>query len=215
MGANDVPPIDSHKTKAAEVRKMEAPSTKKLDKLLIKGKEIAVKDGAANAVLSDQGQISRLTLPAGWSRSTEKHSLPSTANFVEFHSDKDPEVKICTYYRGHRISPAAGKKFHELLKAPAHDLDDASFSSLTEVLRDKAKPADFKTTSKKTLDINGRRVLLVEGKFNEIKQNAYALYVDAEDNGEVVQEVFYQAPEAKYGQYLKSAEAALKGIVWK
>lgn len=213
MGANDVPPVE--KQKAAEVRKMKSPSSDKLDSLITKIKQNGTKDAAVGPTLTNEGQISKMTLPAGWSRSAEQPKASVTSNYVEFHSEKNPTAKLGTYYRGHRISPLAGKRFHELLKAPPHELTSAEYLSLEEVLRDKAKAADFKVASKKTVSIGGKTVLLVEGKFNEIKQDAYAIYVDAEGSGEVVQEIFYQAPESQYSTNLKAAEETIKSIVWK
>ncbi len=215
MGANDVP-VDADKAtkKPAEVRRMKSPSADKLDELLGKIKKNSVPDEAKGPTMSGEGQISSMSMPAGWSREPAQPSRNHTGNYVEFHSDKNPTVKMGTYYRGHRISATGAKRFHEILKAPEHELTDDEYRELSDVLRDKAKSEDFKVIKKKTVNLNGKRILLVEGEFKEIKQNAYAVYVDAEGTGEVVQEIFFQAPEADYPSYFKAAEAAIKSISW-
>jgi hypothetical protein len=215
MGAADLPPDASNAkqpAKATEVRKMKSPSEDGLKKIIEKINKNSV---PSSQTMTNEGQISKMSIPDGWSRSTVKHTLPAAANFVEYHSDKAPDTKLVTYYRGHRISPTAGKKFHELLAGSPRELTGAEYASLGEVVRDMSRPEDFEVTGKRVIKLNGRNVLLVEGRFKEIKQLAHALYIDADGTGEVVQEILYQAPEAAYGEHKKEAEAALNSISWK
>ena len=209
MGTSDGP-VEA--TRTTEVRQMRSPSADKLDQLLKQGTLPSAQPGQT---LSNEGQISKMPIPSGWSRNTTNPKLSATANFVEFHSDKTPAAKICTYYRGHKVSPAAGKRFHDLLQQPDHALTKEDFLSLAEVLRDKAKSADFTVANKRTQTLHGKRVLVVEGTFKELKQKTYCVYVDANDTGEVIQEIFYQAPESVYTDYAKAAEAAIQSISWK
>ncbi len=211
MGANDVPPVEHNKP--AEIRKMKSESNEKLDKLMQQIKKTGTQKDKISML--NQGQIVRLDMPAGWVQSPEKHTLPATANFVEFHNEKTPEAKVCTYFRGHRISPSAGKTFKSLVKAAPHKLSQEEFLQLGEVVRDKAKDKDFELKKSETINLNGKTVLLVEGTYREIKQSAHAIFIDAEGSGEVVQELFYQAPTASYPLYLNEVEEAFKKITWK
>lgn len=211
MGANDVPPVEHNKP--AEVRKMKSESNEKLEKLMQQIKKTGTQKEAV--AMLNQGQIVRLELPSGWVKSPDKHTLPATANFVEFHNLKNPEAKICTYFRGHRISPSAGANFKKQMAAPAHKFSQEEYLELGEVVRDKAKDKDFEVKRHESIVLNGKTVLLVEGTYREIKQKAYAIFIDAEGSGEVVQELFYQAPEGIYGSHLKEAEESFKKIEWK
>ena len=212
MDACDLPVVD--RQKAAEIRQIKQAEPDNIGKMLSCARQLLAEKVQGNA-MQNEGQIVRMEIPAGWSRSTVEHKLPAAANFVEYHADANEAVKLCTYYRGHRISKDAGKRFHELLAAAPHELTGQEYAALQEVLRDKANPEDFRVKSKKTEKIRGKMVLFVEGNFKAIKQDCYAIYVDAEDTGEVVQEIFYQAPQAVYSEYLKAAEAAINSIVWK
>jgi hypothetical protein len=218
MGAADLPPDPAKVTagskgKVAEVRKVKSqPSDVALKNLVDKINKAAV---PSSGQVTNEGQIVRMSIPAGWSKSTIKHTLPSTANFVEVNNNKDQKAKVFTYYRGHRISPVAGKDFHQILQSGPRDLTDTEYAGLAEVVRDKAKADDFTVTAKKVVNLNGRKVLLVEGMFKESKERAHSFYIDADDTGEVVQEVAYQAPDAIFDAHKKEADAALNSIVWK
>lgn len=212
MDVSDLP--DVGRQKAAEYRQIN-PSKPDSVELMLSGARRALAEKLQETQMQNEGQISRMTMPAGWSKSTVQHSLPVAANFVEYHADANKDAKLCTYYRGHRISQMAGKRFHEMLEAPPHDLSGADYASLKEVLRDKANPEDFVVSSKKTIKVNGKKVLLVEGKFKAIKQDTYSIYVDADDTGEVVQEIFFQAPQEVYKDYFEAALAAIRSIGWK
>jgi hypothetical protein len=191
---------------------MKSPSDDGLKKIMDKINKNAV---PSSQVLKNEGQISKMSIPDGWSRSTVHHTLPASANFVEYNNDKEKGAKLVTYYRGHKISPSAGKRFHHLLQGGPKELNASEYAGLGEVVRDKAKAADFEVTAQKVVNLNGRKVLLVEGLFKGMNERAHALYIDADGTGEVVQEVFYQAPAAAYEQFKKEADAALNSISWK
>ncbi len=211
MGAADLPP---EKPKVSEVRRANSSTQSQLNKLMEKIQKNATAT-AAGATMSNEGQISSMPIPAGWSKSSVDQHPTTTSNYVEYHQDKTSEARLGTYYRGHRISETAAKNFSKILKAATHTLDENEFLSLAEVLRDKSNASDFETTNKATIDIHGKRVLLIEGRFKEIKQKAYAIYVDAENTGEVIQEIFYQAPDSVFNSYKKAAEDSIKSITWK
>jgi len=88
-------------------------------------------------------------------------------------------------------------------------------SALSKVLRGKEDPQQFKMIAARTEDFNGKRVLVVEGRDTKSEDDIYAILVDADGSGRVIQEIYYQAPNEIYPKYLREAKSALKSIQWK
>lgn len=107
------------------------------------------------------------------------------------------------------------KAFHDILSATPHQLGASEFKSIPEVLQDKANPADFGILSARTQNLSGKNVLIVEGRYKALQQDAYHIYVDSDGTGSNVQEVFYQAPKDKYPAHLKEAKDSFNSIQWK
>ncbi|MBX9723661.1 MAG: hypothetical protein K2X81_19810, partial [Candidatus Obscuribacterales bacterium] len=119
MGAADLPP---EKPRVNEVRRANSSTHSQLNKLMEKIQKNATAT-AAGQTLSNEGQISSMPVPAGWTRSSVEQHPTTTSNYVEYHEDHSPEARIGTYYRGHRISETAAKNFSRILKAAPHTLD--------------------------------------------------------------------------------------------
>ncbi len=169
---------------------------------------------ATNEV-TDLGQISCMELPSGWEKGADEEKRQHSATYHEYHPEGDPSCQLGFYYRGRRTSENAGHNFHEVLNKPVHSLSRSEFDSLKETIRDKFNSTDFHATNARTVDINGKRVLLLEGRYNEIQQDAKHIFVDADGTGTAVQEIFFQAPKDKFANYAKTAERAMKSIRWK
>lgn len=161
------------------------------------------------------GQVAEMNLPPGWKEGQPEKSGSGTSSFREFHAADSPEAKLCFYYRGRRISEEGGRHFHNLLEKPPHNLSAEEVQSLGEALRDRANPDDFNMLVAKTEDINGKRVLVIEGRYKEIQQDTRALLVDSDGSGTAVQEIYYQAPKDLFPKYLLAASSAMKSIQWK
>lgn len=161
----------------------------------------------------DVGQISQMDLPHTWKLGTTDNT--GGTDFREYHPRNDPEVKLCTYYRGHRVDQPSADAFREVLKKPPHILSPSEIKSLAEIMRNKDDAKVFSMVVARTEDLNGKRVLAVEGRFIEKQYDTHALYVDSDGNGSAVQEIYFQAPKADYMLYIKQARDAFKSIKWK
>jgi hypothetical protein len=159
------------------------------------------------------GQV-LLTVPKTWTAGL-KHD--DAAYFYEaFNVEGDSEATFSFYYRGRRTSGFSGEQFVKLLKEKPHDLNADELSSLSETLRRVNK--DFTKTVARTIDLNGKRVLLLEGIYDKGKadeQYVKQIYIDSDGKGTAVQEVYFQAKTAHYQKHLKAAEAAFQNIQWK
>lgn len=161
------------------------------------------------------GQVDTLKIPPGWKEGKAAKPAGGASLLREFHPADNQEVKLCFFYRGTRISDTTGKKFHKVIEHPPHILSSSEVESLREILREKANPAVFKAAAAKTEDIDGKRVLIVEGRYSKTDTETRTIFVDSDGSGTAVQEIFYQAPKADYARHLQVASNALKSIRWK
>jgi hypothetical protein len=163
------------------------------------------------------GQISKMTLPKGWD---EVVSEPFTGignrayREVRLHGDKD--VALSFFYRGDSLRDEnQARSFHSILHQEPHMLTQKEINSIPEVLQDKANTKDFGILSARTQNISGKNVLIVEGRYKALQQDSYHMYIDTDDTGRHVQEVFYQAPKDRFAAHLRVAKESLNSIRWK
>ena len=170
------------------------------------------------AEIVNHGQIDRMTFPEGW---VAGEPVPNpgigSRSFRDVHRADQPEVSVCFFYRGLPVSDGAANYFHAVLQAAPHKLTEAELESVQEILRFKTpfKSEQFLMSSARTEDINGKRVLIVEGSYAASSDRIYEIYVDADGTGRVVQEIYYQAPENSYDRHAKDVMNIVQSIKWK
>jgi hypothetical protein len=167
------------------------------------------------STLTDHGQIAKMSLPPGWEEGPATSGGIGTRSFREVHPEADADAKLCFYYRGLPASDEAGKNFKQILDKQPHILTKNEIVSITEILRGKDDPKTFTPVMIRTEDINGKRVLTVNGRLNEKQADLKSILIDAEGTGTVVQEIYFQAPKELYLRYMKAARDAMNSIQWK
>ena len=170
---------------------------------------------APSAEVKDLGQVEKMTMPSGWEAGPDYSKRQHAASYQEFHPPGQPECQLGFYYRGRRTSETAGELFKDVLAKPAHELSGAEYASLQEVVRDKAKAEDFTVKTAHTEEINGKKVLVVEGRYNGNQNDAKHMFIDSDGTGTAVQEVFFQASKEKFAKYGNAADQAMRSVVWK
>jgi len=165
--------------------------------------------------VKDLGQIAEMKLPKGFVCGTPDSAGGKTKSFQEYHSSGDPLLKVYFEYRGHRMSEGSSKTFHQLLTEAPHTLRQAEVNKLTEVLQDKSDPGAFRISVSKTVDINGKRVLVVEGQYLQQGLQARTLFVDSDGTGSAVQEITFQAPVNSFSKGIVDGAKSLESIEWK
>ena len=122
-----------------------------------------------------------MAVPQGWERRADAR-LPAGAGLVEFHPHGQDSVRLNSFYRGRRIDSESARAFQETLAKPPHQLRAEEIGALRNVLRDKA--SDFNIFFARTVDLNGKRVLAVEGCFKDKEHtSARTIYVDSDGSG--------------------------------
>jgi hypothetical protein len=163
-----------------------------------------------------RGAVRSMRLPTGWSWGERRNSGSQLNSYQELYLRANPEVTIWFFYRGSRISQDATKAFHHILSLPDHLLTKTEIGSISEILKDKSDSQSFDLLIAKTAEINGRKILIIEGRYKETQLDRYHIYLDADSNGRggVIQEIFYQAPKAEYFRHLSEARTAFSSIEW-
>jgi hypothetical protein len=171
---------------------------------------------SADLDVISRGPVRQMRIPHGWSWGERRNSGSQLNSYQELFLRNNPEVTIWFFYRGSRISEASTKLFHEILAKHDHLLSKTEITSLSDVLKEQADPQSFDLLIAKAAEINGRKVLVVEGRYRETHLDRYHLYLEADLHGQggVIQEIFYQAPKENYFRHLAEAKNAFNTIQW-
>ena len=165
--------------------------------------------------IKDLGQISSMQFPQGFVTGEEENNTAGNNYFKEFHLGIDPDVKIYFEYRGSRISKATAEKFQKILANNTSKLTPDELKDVGEILDSKSIPEDFHIQIAKTQKVDGKSILVVEGRYIQHDLQARTFYVDADGSGRVIQEVTFQTPMAKRSKYFPDGIKALESIKWK
>src|SRR4030095_14258449 len=169
---------------------------------------------AATTELRHQGQVKRMTLPGGWQEreiDLDDHDL---ASLREFNPPGVPQVRLCFYYRGIPIDAESASRFRDLLEKPAHDLEPGELEAVDLVLGNLAYADVFVIETKSTSELNGKRVLMITGRWLESKMRTWAMFIDADGTGSAVQEIHFIAPPEVYDSSLNEVQGALNSVEW-
>jgi hypothetical protein len=169
-----------------------------------------------NPEMRNHGQIAEMTLPVGWVEAPPYRFRGGVGmrSFRKVYPPEAPQVVLGFYYRGLPTTEESARGFHAILSEPPHALRHPELNALAEVLRDKAHREDFAARTVRTEDVNGKRVLVVQGTYTIIQEDCLEIFVDARRDGAVIQEIFFQAPTAEFRQYLPAAKRAFQSIIW-
>src|SRR4030095_7962235 len=165
--------------------------------------------------ITNYGRIGQITLPPGWTEAQQPAGEADKRRFREFNPAGKANIKICFFFRGHRVAEESAKSFQTVLAKPGHVLTSAELATVAEVVRDKTPSDKFKLLVAETRDISQKRVLLVEGTYTETAEDVHAVHIDGDGAGSIIQEIYFQAPKKEYPLHFAEASAAFKSIQWK
>lgn len=168
-------------------------------------------------LFQNHGQIMEMALPYGWVEGApyQFRGGIGTRSFREVHPIDAPQAMLTFFYRGLPVSQECGDVFRAMLANPPHTLTEKEIRSLGDALRDKINPDDFLIYYAKTEDYNGKVVLCIEGRYKEVQEDVFEIFVDASGDGRAIQEIYFQAPKDSFAKYAKAAKESIRSIVWK
>ncbi len=217
MGIGDLPANYEAHTKVSEYRSIEDDSRDRLsvDALYLLAEGRSRKTGEKmKAEIENVGAIDQMKLPAGFVKGAEQDGIAGSGSTKQYLAAANKDVEITLFNHGRRYSSNA-EAFKELLAKPPHVLSPAELKSLSTLLGNYADVRAFKMTSCSTQELNGKHVLVIEGKWNANGHESYSLLVNPDGEGETVQEIYFKAPANEYKANLHAAQDAMKSIRWK
>jgi len=162
------------------------------------------------------GQFSDLEVPGKWIRQRKQAGSVMSSCFLQFQLENEPQTLLCYYTRGFPAGISATSAFREIMAKRPHALDMQERQSILEILRDKSPAKDFKITSLRTIDLDGRRTLIVEGTFTLSNLNCVCMFIDGGEgtNKCMIEEVSYIAPRTNYYLHYASVTRAFNKVTW-
>lgn len=160
------------------------------------------------------GQVRMMTLPANW-RLAKREDQGGTMAFHEVYSAfENEDTTFEFYYRGTPVKESIARAFKATLLAEPHALSADEIHSLGIMVSYALDGNAFKLKRIHTETLNGRRVLIVEGDFLQDGVTRLHVFVDADDRGSAVQELFFQAPTADFKNSVDAGKRAFSSIIW-
>jgi hypothetical protein len=215
MGQLDAKSQGGHDVPRHEVQDPAAAERMKLFHELMDDSKVGVKAKTHGPLVTDIGRVDSMTMPDHFEVGKKVSGTYANNSFQEYHLKNNNDVKIYFEYRGRPMSEGPSRNFRELLDKPPHILDSAEQAKVRDVFGAKSNPDDFKILLAKTEDLNGKRVLILEGRNPHRNTSSRTTYIDTDGSGSAVQEITYQAPTRDYMRNLTPALNALKTIKWK
>jgi len=187
---------------------------KLLNELLDESSEGAL--GKTQHRVNNLGQIASMTMPPGFEKGRQSGGTFANNSFREYHQAETPEVKFYFEYRGSRMTAASANRFRQTLAQKAHELTNSELENLQEVLGAKrSSKDDFQINSARTEDLNGKRVLTVEGRYPRYHLSARTIFVDSDGSGSAVQEISFQSTTAEFAEKTALSRKVFNSIKWK
>lgn len=175
--------------------------------------------GKTERVLEGFGPVSKLVLPDNWlEHKVPKVNREDIKTLRKFHSPDNIQIQFCAYYRGLPVSKSSGDLFCRHLTEVSQLEDEKAVLSLQDDLQEILGPLAFKddfTLEKAQIkDLNGKRVLEVEGVWPKLNLKSRNIFIDASGDGTIVYELYYGAPEEEFNGYIETVDNALSSIIW-
>jgi len=160
------------------------------------------------------GQVKRLALPPGWTETDITRGDTHGISLREFSPADNDDVCLCFFYRGFPFELPTGAAFNSVLAAPPHSLQTKEIKSIADILEEICQPESFKPLAIHTQDLNGKTVLLVEGRWLKQDLDTYSLYIAADESGCAVQQIYLLAATNLFPKYIKDVKDCLKNTEW-
>ncbi len=157
-----------------------------------------------------------MPLPEGWREfpvPDQGYALYSVREFRAADA-KDDAVTLCLYNRGLALNDLTAESFTKVLAQKNHHLTPGELDQLELLLRDAGDPEVFSLLDGRTEEINGRKVLVIEGRYIKSGTRMLRFYFDVNEDGQFVEEVFFSAPPDEYDKSVKAVKACFHAVVW-
>ncbi len=190
----------------------------------------------AGLALSDRGPIKNIQFPNGWQQTDSTAGGVGNRSVETYGPAGDNSVGISVFYGGLPTADAGAKAFAQLLKdKPATNgpqtLTADEIKGVADALgrlnvgdnqytnTGRYRPPVFHIDSARTVQVNGRTVLSVEGAFVDMNgkpvKGFNGVFADTDGSGKRIQQVYLQGAPDKLLQYKRQFDQTLSSIEWK
>jgi len=166
--------------------------------------------------VENEGQIKVMDLPSGFvEEPVPQNEWLNGPHIRNFYLEENPDVRIAFYFRGHQIREKENQTFVELLNNENHVLNEDEVSSLQQIIYENCQPENFKVSIATIENINGKHVLYVEGNWVESDNYDIGVFISANPETCLVQEIHFLAPLDQQANYRHLFDQSLDSIQWK
>jgi hypothetical protein len=164
----------------------------------------------------DFGPVARLRLPPDWEEKPHTPSPPYGPKSRTFHPPGVQQATIVLHSSGRANDKDARRAWlHVVRHGRPRPLRSAEQKELQEVPIYGFSEKGFQRRAARTENINGRRVLVVEGHWADHGLDMYIVVADDSRDGSHTHEIYFAAPHRMYALYLDAWLASLRTIRWK
>lgn len=165
--------------------------------------------------ITNQGQVKSLTLPDFWNEQKIENSTFHGPEYRTFTKMGQTDCQLQFYFRGIPLNKQSADAFKSILSGAApHSLSKSEFESIDMVIREMCMPNLFVISSLRTDYLRGKMILVAEGMWKETQLYDLALFINADGDGEIVQEIHYRGNETNYNQNRAEVLKLLGSIEW-
>jgi hypothetical protein len=169
---------------------------------------------ATGAELRDCWSIGRMALP-DWPEvlmSAIPHAHPRVL-LRKYACPGEPETRLLVTRRELMVEHCV-RCFSDLLHQPPQQVSAAALWDLVQIVHDMASPEAFEVRRALTTDWNGRRILLIEGRWKRENLDELHLFVGATGEPHLIDAISYLAPRRAFDNHRHQIDVALQSIRW-
>ncbi len=164
-------------------------------------------------LVANHGQIERMLLPSGW---TEREAAPELdrSGLRLFYAPGTDNVQLRL---GRRATEPPGRTvaaFARTLHQAGHELSDEEFQSLVPLFGDMADRTQFETVNARTIELNGRPVIWLEGRWLDVPFWSGTVFFPGLDHYGEVEDVTCFAALEDHEMHLMTFEQILSSMRW-
>lgn len=164
-------------------------------------------------IVENEGYVKSMNLPPGWIEQSEPRPAWAGPYWRIFRPSPDAKARLSFFDRGRPLTDNAAQDMHKLLMNAPAVLTTEDLQTIREVIRDAALVDEFKFRNARSHVLNGRRVIIIEGQWNELQEECLWV-IASEPQSAWVYEIVYQAPENEYSRYFETIRSCLMSVEW-
>lgn len=160
--------------------------------------------------------IDKMQVPNSWNKEITEAQFGHNAKGVSFFPPDGQGAELALYDRGFPIARSEAQKFRDVLSKQPHVLSVGEIDLLGEqVLGTVGDKSAFAINQAQTRELNGKRVLEVEGNWKEGGKKFFGYFIPKDDSYREIQEVYFEADQRQFFQFRRDALNSIESINWK